>query len=68
MKPSLIRFPQLYWQKASYCAAGECVEVATNRDAVLVRNSTKPRRVVRYSAEEWQAFLQGVKAGEFDLG
>jgi hypothetical protein len=33
---------------------------------VLLRNSSDPTIVVGYSADEWRAFLRGVKAGEFD--
>jgi Domain of unknown function (DUF397) len=54
------------WRKASFCAGGECVEVAASADLVFLRNSTAPHEVVRYSPREWQAFLRGVRAGEFD--
>lgn len=54
------------WQKASFCAGGECVEVAPASGAVLVRSTADPRTVIRYSLEEWQAFVMGVQAGEFD--
>jgi hypothetical protein len=67
MKPSWIRFPaQSVWQKASFCQTGECAEVAKKDDVVLMRNSTNPRCVVSYSNAEWDAFVQGIKAGEFD--
>jgi len=34
---------------------------------VYVRSSSEPRRrPLRYTPEEWQSFLLGVKAGEFD--
>jgi Domain of unknown function (DUF397) len=54
------------WRKSSFCAGGECVEVAELAGMVLVRNSTDPRYTVRYTPQEWLAFLQGVKVGEFD--
>lgn len=63
----------LTWRKASFCASGECVEVAQQRNGMIVlRSSNGPRRLsvgsrrVRYSTQEWQAFVRGVKAGEFD--
>jgi hypothetical protein len=54
------------WRKASFCAGGECAEIAKKDDTVVLRNSTRPRRMVRYSAEEWQSLVLGIKAGEFD--
>lgn len=57
------------WHKSSFCASGECVEVAQQQNGMIVlRDSRQPRGGVRYTAEEWQAFINGVKAGEFDLG
>lgn len=60
------RLSAVSWQRSSFCAAGECAEVARNGDVVLLRNSAQPCRMVRYSAEEWKSFLLGAKAGEFD--
>ena len=64
---------QLMWRKASFCASGECVEVAQRNGMVLLRSSNGrrgisvgPRRRVHYTSQEWQAFVLGVKAGEFD--
>lgn len=57
------------WRKASFCASGECVEIATQSNMIILRNSSQPRRVVRYTPAEWQSFAQGIRAGEFsDLG
>jgi hypothetical protein len=51
-------------------AAGNCVEAALlPTGEVSVRDSKdrdKPPHV--YSAAEWDAFVQGVKAGDFDRG
>ena len=54
------------WQKSSYCQGGECAEATKKGDVIALRNSTNPRREVRYSTEEWRSFIQGVKSGEFD--
>jgi hypothetical protein len=54
------------WRKSSFCASGECVEVAQQKGKIVLRDSDEPRGSVHYTAEEWQAFLRGVKAGEFD--
>lgn len=57
------------WRKSSYSGNnGTCVEVANlNRETVLVRNSKKPDSLpLAFTSAEIQAFLLGVKAGEFD--
>lgn len=57
------------WRKASSSVNnGACVEVASPRAAVLVRDSVDPSGpVVGYSARSWQAFLASTKAGTFDV-
>lgn len=60
-------FNEPAWRKASFCASGECVEVAQQAGMILLRDSKRPRGgVLRYTAEEWESFVRGVKAGEFD--
>lgn len=59
------------WHKSSFCSSfcssGDCVEVATRDGAVLVRDSKNPEGpVLSYTAEEWQAFVDGVRNGDFD--
>ena len=54
------------WRKATFCAAGECVEISRQDDRIVLRNSALPRAVVRYTPEEWRAFVAGLRAGEFD--
>lgn len=54
------------WQRASYCGAGTCVEAHIGSDTVLVRDSKQPERELAFDHDEWQAFVAGVKAGEFD--
>jgi hypothetical protein len=60
------------WKKSSHSPLGdECVEVAggVNLEEILVRdtkdNGNGP--VLHFSKGEWVAFVDGVKAGEFDL-
>lgn len=57
------------WRKATASGAGDCVEVAkVGRDEVLIRNSFAPDgAVLAFNGAEWAAFLDGVRAGEFDL-
>lgn len=50
-----------FWHRSSYSESGECVEVASVREAVVVRDSQNPSgpRVV-FSVERWQAFLNAL--------
>lgn len=55
------------WRKSSYCANGTCVEVALVGDDYLVRDSKRPQDpFLSFTREEWTAFVDGVKAGEFE--
>lgn len=56
------------WCKSSLSASGNCVEVRENADGTVdVRNSRHPRGpVLRFTPAEWDAFLGGAVAGEFD--
>jgi hypothetical protein len=61
---------EVAFKKATFSAHnGGCVEVARPAaGSVLVRDTkdrSKPAH--EYSDAEWQAFIDGVKAGEFDL-
>jgi hypothetical protein len=58
-----------YWIKSSLSYAnGNCVEVAgLPGGEVGVRNSRDSEGLVlRFTADEWHAFLGGVRNGEFD--
>lgn len=55
------------WVKSSYSASqDECVEVATlPNSGCAVRDSKDPYGpVLRFTADEWRAFIRRVKAGE----
>jgi hypothetical protein len=57
------------WIKSSLSYAnGNCVEVSElSEGAVCVRNSRdREGPVLRFTPEEWRAFLGGVRNGEFD--
>ena len=52
------------WRKSSYSGAngGECVEVATTADTVLVRDSkNRTGNVLSVSVSAWRAFVSAVK-------
>jgi hypothetical protein len=57
---------QSAWRKASFCQGGECVEAARWNGMIVLRDSGEPRGHVRYTTEEWQTFVRGIKDGEFD--
>jgi Domain of unknown function (DUF397) len=55
------------WRKSSKCANSECVELTREQDMILLRDSKSPETpALRYTREEFRAFLDGAKAGEFD--
>jgi hypothetical protein len=55
------------WHKSSFCASGECVEVAAHNGMIVLRDAKEPSGgMLRYTTEEWQSFVKGIKAGEFD--
>jgi hypothetical protein len=59
----------IVWVKSSLSFAnGNCVEVTElPGDSVGVRNSRDPAGpVLRFTRDEWDAFLGGARLGEFD--
>jgi len=57
------------WRKSSYSGgAGNCVEIAGNLPGTVgVRDSKNPAGpVLVFTPRTWQAFVAGVKSGEFD--
>jgi hypothetical protein len=44
-----------------------CVGVGTKLGRVLVTNTKHPSVIVDFSKQEWLAFLDGVKKGEFEI-
>ncbi|MFC5824981.1 DUF397 domain-containing protein [Nonomuraea insulae] len=64
--------PEIAWHISSYSAdgGGNCVEAGPLQDGsgrVAVRHSKLQDVVIVYTKPEWQAFLAGVQAGEFDF-
>jgi hypothetical protein len=58
----------LAWRKATKSNTGGCVELAPTPDGMIaVRDSKNPQgAILLYTPVEWDAFLDGVKRGEFD--
>lgn len=60
---------ELSFERSSYCASSCCLEVAIvpRGGKIFVRNSQEPGTRIAFSAEEWRAFVTGVKSNEFDV-
>lgn len=62
--------PGTTFKKSSFSGAGNanCVEVGFVIAEVLLRDSKDPNGpVLRFTTSEWAAFIDGVKAEEFEL-
>jgi hypothetical protein len=57
------------WRKSTLSTTNGCVEVAVVGDRIAVRDSKQRGHgpVLEFTTVEWEAFLGGVRAGEFDL-
>lgn len=57
------------WQKSSYSSNQDCVEVRAASDGdVELRDSDYPEAgTIKVTGSQWNAFIRGVKAGQFDL-
>jgi hypothetical protein len=59
---------EVAWRKSSKSnPSGNSVEARAEDGLVHVRESDDPGIVVTTTPEKWAAFIEGVKAGEFDL-
>ena len=64
------KFDDSEFKKSSKTAriTHQCVLVAIRPDVVAVRHTRDPNKTtLEYTHGEWDAFLDGVKKGEFDL-
>lgn len=56
------------WRKSQRCDTNACVEVALIGADVALRDSKDPDGpVLRFTRQEWDAFVAGVGAGDFVL-
>ena len=57
----------LAWRVARDCDAGNCVRVAPRADMIVIGDTKNPDGpVLSYSRAEWVAFVDGIRAGDFD--
>lgn len=55
------------WKRSTASGPNQCVEVSFAGQSVLVRNSRQPAGPwLSFTAQEWMAFLTGVRNGEFE--
>ena len=56
-----------WWKSSRSPLSDDCVEIALLGDAVGIRDSKNPDRVVLVvSRDSWRGFVAGVRGGEFD--
>jgi hypothetical protein len=62
-------FSGVQFHKSSFSAdQEECVEIGMQEVTVYVRDSKDQNgAILVFNSREWDAFLKGVKAGEFEL-
>jgi hypothetical protein len=65
----MVDLSQAIWRKATRSGFDGCVEVAFLAGAKVALRHSKHRAgpVLTFSAAEWEAFVGGVRDGEFDL-
>jgi hypothetical protein len=52
---------------SSFCSGGACIGVRVSDREVTIMDTKRPdSEPLRFTPDEWQAFVAGVKAGEFD--
>jgi Domain of unknown function (DUF397) len=62
------RYTAAAWRKSSFCDSGACVEVAAIDEVIAVRDAKAPNgTVLQFTRPEWRAFVDGVRAGDFDF-
>ncbi|MGQ0480017.1 MAG: DUF397 domain-containing protein [Pseudonocardia sp.] len=60
--------PDVDFRRSSFCSNGMCVEVAALPGGDIAIRDSKDgddAPVLRFTADEWIAFLRGAAAGEF---
>lgn len=59
---------QAAFRRSSFCAAGECIEVAQRNGVITLRDSTQPQgSVLNYAPQDWRSFVRRIKAERLDV-
>jgi hypothetical protein len=65
---NLQQYGSLAWKKSTASGSGGCVEVARAGEMLLVRDSKNPSGpILTFSQIEWESFMVGARAGEFEF-
>lgn len=60
--------PAAAWRTSTFCDLNGCVEVALLDGEVAVRDAKdRGGPILVFTSQEWAAFLDGVRNGEFEL-
>jgi hypothetical protein len=55
------------WRTAKSCDGGQCMQIGTLGESVLVRSSVDPDGAyVTFSHDGWRLFVARLKGGDFD--
>jgi len=50
------------WRKSTFSSANECVEIASGRQSVLVRDSHYPSgSTLQFAPDQWSSFIRRVR-------
>jgi len=64
---SMPSLPDIPWRTAVKSSSGACVQVARRDGTIMIAHSKCPGGpVLAYTLQEFDAFLDGAKKGEFD--
>jgi hypothetical protein len=59
---------EVAWAESQDCDTGACVQVRLDDGEIWVRDSKDPDGpVLKFTGPEWDAFIVGVKDGEFNV-
>ncbi len=59
---------EVKFKTASECGISACVEIGQKDGNVMVKDSKNPNGpTLSFDTDEWNAFIKGAKAGEFDI-
>lgn len=58
---------KLVWNTSSRCESSMCTAVAFTDDRVLIANTANLADHLTFTPDEWRTFIEGAKAGEFDV-
>ena len=63
---TIVKINGINFQKSSESRIRRCVGVAKEKEKILMTNTKGGQPILSFTFEEWDAFIKGAKAGEFD--